>query len=284
MDYKGPLRIPKNQNLSAVESEVEARFAAQIQERLDAMIAEYLARFGTVIDTDRTRELCADYSATKATRTRFSRAVYNPAKALADEIYRRQIRKAAPPEGWRILFTSGGTGAGKSTALAWLSEEPATDEHYDILVDGTLSDHQAAQAKIREALALGHRVTVIHVFRAFAETVRLVVKRAIEMGRAVTLDNIAATHFRSRETLFKLLEEFGSRIKVRVLENRGDEPSRLISLPELANEQGHSVDQLREMAHSLFANEFTSLKVDRPEIYEAFLEKGSRREGPAADH
>ena len=276
MDYEGPLRIPKNQNLSAAEAEVEARFAAQIQGRLDAIIAEYLARFGNVIDTDQARELCADYTATKATRTRFSRAVYNPATALADEIYRREILKTAPPEGWRILFTSGGTGVGKSTALAWLSEEPEAGEHYDILVDGTLSDHQAAQAKIRDAIALGHRVTVIHVFRAFAETVRMVAKRAIEMGRAVALDNIAATHFRSRETLFKLVEEFGPRLKVRVLENRSDAPPRSISLHELANEPGHSVDRLRKMAHSLFVDEFTSLKVDRPEIYEAFLQKGSR--------
>ena len=277
MYYAGPLRILKTESLSAAEAEVEARFAALVQTRLDEIIAEYEARFGSVIDTDRAREFSPDYCASKASRTRFSRAVYQPAKALADEIYQWEIRRAAPLEGWRILFTSGGTGAGKSTALAWLSEEPQTDDHYDILVDGTLSDHQAAQAKIREALALGHRVTVIHVFRAFAETVRLVVKRAIEIGRSVTLDNIAATHFRSRETLFKLLEEFGTRIKVRILENCGEEPSRVISAPELASMQAESVDQLRGMAHAVFADEFASLKISHPEIYEAFLQKGSRR-------
>ena len=277
MYYEGPLRILKTETLSADEAEVEARFAALVQTRLDEIIAEYEARFGSVIDTDRAREFSPDYCASKASRTRYSRAVYQPAKALADEIYRREILKAAPAEGWRILFTSGGTGAGKSTALAWLSEEPQTDDQYDILVDGTLSDHQAARAKIREALALGHRVTVIHVFRAFAETVQLAVKRAIAMGRAVTLDNIAATHFRSRETLFKLVEEFGTRIKVRVLENCGNEPSQVISVPELASKHGESVDRLREMAHSVFADEFASLKNGHPEIYEAFLQKGSRR-------
>jgi hypothetical protein len=155
----------------------------QIQGRLDEVIAEYLARFGTVIDTNRARELCADYSATKATRTRFSRAVYNSAKALADEIYRREIRKTAPPRGWRVLFTSGGTAAGKSTALAWLEETAGPDDRYDILVDGTLSDRATARAKIRRALALGRTVTV-YVHREFAETVLMVVKRAIEMGRA----------------------------------------------------------------------------------------------------
>ena len=46
MDYEGPLRIPKNEKLSADEAEVEARFAAQIQGWLDEVIAEYLARFG----------------------------------------------------------------------------------------------------------------------------------------------------------------------------------------------------------------------------------------------
>jgi dephospho-CoA kinase len=60
---------------------------------------------------------------------------------------------------------SGGPGAGKSTVLAWFSKGPQTDDDYDIIVDGTLSDHQAAQAKIQGALSLGHRVVVVHVFR-----------------------------------------------------------------------------------------------------------------------
>ena len=256
---------------------MEARFAAQIQGRLDETIAEYLAQFGTVIDTDRARELCADYRATEATRARFSRAVYNPAKALADEIYRREIRGTAPRERRRILFTSGGTGAGKSTALDWLAKTIGPDDRPNFLVDGTLSDHAAARAKIRRALALGYSVTILHVHREFREAVRGVVKRTLEDGRAVTLDNIAVTHFRSKETLFALMEEFGVRINVRIVENAGDEQARPISLVELAGKRGETVDQLREMAHTLFADEFASLKVDRPEIYEAFLQAGSRR-------
>ena len=277
MYYAGPLRILKNEMLSAEEAEVEARFAELVQTRLDALIARYHARFGNVIDTDRAREFCPDYCHSKASRTRFSRAVYQPAKALADEIYRRIIRTVEAASGWRILFTSGGTGVGKSTALAWLSEEPEPGDDFDILVDGTLSDHQAAQEKIREALAAGHRVTLAHVHRAFAETVRMVVKRAVEQGRTVTLDNIAVTHFRSRETLLRLAEEFGSRIKIRVLENHAEEPSRAISMTELAGRRRESIDQLRKLAHTLLANEFGSLKIDHPEIHEAFLQKGSRR-------
>jgi hypothetical protein len=277
MDHEGPLRIPKNQNLSAAEAEVEAKFAAQIRARLDETIAEYLARFGTVIDTDRARELCADYTATNATRTQFSRAVYNPAKALADEIYRREIRRTAPLQRRRILFTSGGTGAGKSTALDWLEQTIGPADRPNFLVDGTLSDHTAARAKIRRALALGYDVTILHVHRDFRGAVRGVVQRAVEHGRAVTLDNIAVTHFRAKETLFALMEEFGKRINVRAVENAEDEDARPISLAELAVKRGASVDQLRGIAHALFADEFASLKVNHPEIHEAFLQAGSRR-------
>lgn len=277
MYYAGPLRILKTESLSAEEAEVEARFAALVQTRLDEIIAEYEARFGRVIDTDRAREFSPDYCASKASRTRFSRAVYQPAKALADEIFQREIREAAPSEGWRILFTSGGTGAGKSTALATLGAESESRDQCDIFVDGTLSDYAAALEKIRTALALGHRVTIVHVHRSFEETIRMVVQRAIEMGRAVTIDNIAATHFRSMETLFKLADEFGARINIRVLENTGDQQARPISLNDLAGRQVKSIDQLRKLAHAVLVNEFNSLKVEHPEIHEALFQKGTRR-------
>lgn len=55
MYYEGPLRILKTEMLSADEAEVEARYAALVQTRLDKIIAEYKARFGSVIDTDRAR-------------------------------------------------------------------------------------------------------------------------------------------------------------------------------------------------------------------------------------
>ena len=277
MYYEGPLRILKTKSLSAEEAEVEARFAALVQSRLDEIIAAYEARFGCVIDTDRAREFSPDYCASKASRTRFSRAVYQPAKALADEIYRREIRKGAPAEQRRIVFTSGGTGAGKSTVLATLDAESQSRDQSDIIVDGTLSDYASARTKIRAALALAHRVTLVHVHRDFAEAVRMVVQRAIEMGRAVTLDNIAATHFRSAETLFKLVEEFGGQIEIRVLENSGGQSARPMSLGALAATQARSVDQLRKLAHTLLVHEFNSLKVDYPEIHEALFQKGTRR-------
>ncbi len=277
MYYEGSLRILKTESLSAEEAEVEARFAALVQSRLDEIIAEYEARFGGVIDTDRAREFSPDYCASKASRTRFSRAVYRPAKALADEIYRREIRKGAPAEPRRILFTSGGTGAGKSTTLGMLAAGSESRDPYDVLVDGTLSDYASARAKIRQALAFGHNVAIVHVHRAFAEAVRMVVRRAIEMGRAVTLDNIAATHFRSAETLFQLADEFGARIGIRVVENSGEQHTRTISMDELAATQARSVDQLCKLAHTLLANEFDRIKADHPEIHEALIQKGSRR-------
>lgn len=272
------LFIPTNSQLSPAEARVEAEFAEAIRADLEGFVRRYLERFGPMIDTDRARELCPVYSESEAARTLWSRAVYNPAKALADEIYRRMVRAPAPAFGSSILFTSGGTGVGKSTALAQLSDDDTpAEERYDLLVDGTLSDLAAARAKVRQALALGHRVTIVHVHREFLETIRMVVQRALEMGRAVTLDNIAATHFRSRETLFKLIEEFGDRIEVEIFENSTRREIRSLSPAELAGVPGKEVDDLRKQAHVFFQHEFGSLETSHPGIYSAFRQSGSRR-------
>jgi hypothetical protein len=71
MPYKGPLRILKNETLSADESKVEERFAATVQENLEGIIAEYHARFGNVIDTDRAREFSQDYCASNESKRGF---------------------------------------------------------------------------------------------------------------------------------------------------------------------------------------------------------------------
>jgi hypothetical protein len=65
MYYEGPLRILKTETLSVEEAEVEARFAALVQTRLDEIIAEYEGRFGSVIDMDRAREFSPDYRPSK---------------------------------------------------------------------------------------------------------------------------------------------------------------------------------------------------------------------------
>jgi hypothetical protein len=174
------------------------------------------------------------------------------------------------------LFTSGGTGAGKSTALAlMLNSQIEPEDQYDIVVDGTLSDFDAAKDKIQRALDLGHIVTIIHVHRSFAEAVRMVIKRAIAMGRAVTLDNIAVTHFRSAETLSKLAGDFGGQIGIRVVEF-ADQGLQRISLADLANRQAESIDDLRNRAQTVLENEFNSLKAEKPEIYAALRQRGSR--------
>ena len=271
-------QIPKNEKLSPAESDVEKRFAALVCENLEQLIAEYSKRFGRVIDVDRARELCPDYAASDTARTKWSVATYNPARALADEVYRREIGKPAGPQGCRILFTSGGAGSGKTTAIeALLADSSNAANYFDILVDGTLSDFDAARSKIRQALALGHSVTIIHVNREFLETVRMVVKRAVEMGRVVALEDIAVTRFRSQETLFKLQSEFSGKINIRVLENLTNASPSEIGLDYLGKKRAKSIDELREQAQTLFAHEFGGLKTEHPEIFKAFLQKGSRR-------
>ncbi|MEM0968789.1 MAG: zeta toxin family protein [Verrucomicrobiota bacterium] len=262
--------------MSTEESTVEERFAVYVEENLEELVSEYQASFGNIIDTDRAREFSEDYRKSIENRTRYSRAVYKPAKALADEVYFRRVREPGRLNGLSILFTSGGTGAGKSTALAALGNDFGIDAENFLCVDGTLSDLEAAREKIREAIALNHEVTIVHVHRNFEETVKMVVNRAMEMGRAVALDNIAATHFRSKEVLFRLAEEFEGQIEIRVIINSTQSDPTTSNLEHLRDQQATSIDDLRDLAHAVFENEFQHLKHDRPEIYKAFVERGTR--------
>ncbi len=95
----------------------------------------------------------------------------------------------------------------------------------------------------------------------------------------MTLDNIAATHFRARQTLFKLVEEFegfGEQFTALIGENALGRDVEWFSLARLAAAPGNTVEALRAEAHALFHNEFSGLKSTHPSIHKAFLQAGSR--------
>ncbi len=142
------LQIPKNDKLTPEESGTEASFSVAIQADPESFVRQYLEKFGRYIDTDRARELCLAYRESNETRTRWSRAVYNPAKALADEVYRRQVTQTGPGAGRHVLFTSGDTGVGKSSVLGLMLGGKTLEENgFSLLMDGTLSDLDAARGK-----------------------------------------------------------------------------------------------------------------------------------------
>src|SRR6185503_17559787 len=83
--------IPRDEQLSATDRAVEARFAKQLEADVPAAIEEYAklpgADNGKILNTDLARELSPDY---RADRTR-SAAVHEPASWLVKEMYAQKL-------------------------------------------------------------------------------------------------------------------------------------------------------------------------------------------------
>src|ERR1017187_991466 len=131
------------------ESAVEERANVNLQQNLPALTEAYRNKFGNEISTDNAREIVSpEYAASKEGRTQWGRATQKPASALADHLYEQGIRNPDPSRPRIVLFTSGGTGAGKTTALR---NNPDLTDGAQFMYDSNLgSKKSSVQKSIRQ--------------------------------------------------------------------------------------------------------------------------------------
>jgi len=232
--YPGNLEIAKSQNLTPQEREVEARFAKFLEEHTDEAIARYHAKYGKEINTDNARELSQDYApggmdaedaATRAARAKWSSAVHEPSSALTKEIYRRELKKAAPPnQRSQVVFTAGGAGSGKTTSIRQVPGLGHAVEAAQIVYDTTLSGVRSSMDRISQALAAGKTVSIIYVYRDPIDSlVGGALPRAERNGRTLPLEAFLDTHLGAPEVLLKIAETYKSdqRVEIAVIDNSG---------------------------------------------------------------
>jgi hypothetical protein len=242
--YTGKLRIAKAKNLSTEQREVEARFATYLEARTDEAIARYVERYGKEINTDNVRELSSDYApggmdaedpATVAARTRWGDAVHEPASALTREIYRRALRKEAPPEHRKqVVFTAGGAAAGKTTSIRKLSDLSHAVDAAEIVYDTILSSFRSSLDRISPALDAGRLVSIVFIYRDPIDSfVDGLLPRAKSMGRTLPLDIFINSHVGSIEALPRIAEHYKDdrRVAIAVIDNsRGVEKATVADL------------------------------------------------------
>jgi hypothetical protein len=230
--YPGRLGIAKAKNLSPRQREVEAKFAAYLENHTDEAIARYREKYGKEINTDNARELSPDYApggmdaedaASRAARAQFSAAVHEPSSALAKEIYRRELQKTPKAsERNQVMFTGGGAGAGKTTSIHQVAALERAVDVSQIVVDTTLSSLRSSMERIKQALDAGKEVSVIYVYRDPIESfVGGVLPRADRNGRTLPLDAYIETHLGAPEVLLKVAEAFkgDKRVEIAVIDN-----------------------------------------------------------------
>ena len=165
---------------------------------------------GRVIDVDRIRELSPEY---RADRSR-AHEIHAAASRLSQQLFERAL---AQPVGegrdTLVVFTAGGSGSGKSTAITRL----LGDGNADITLDGTFSTLHKARVRVRAALDSGRDVEIRYVYRAPENAAQTAIRRAISTGRAMLTSVLAENHAESLKTVRAIAEEFKGDKRVSVV-------------------------------------------------------------------
>lgn len=222
-ELRGGSLIPHAQELPALERAIESRFAQRVESDIEGAIAEYGkiegSEGGRVLNTDLARELSPEY---RADRTRSS-AVHEPASYLVKRMYERKLAEA-PTEGQdaHVIFSAGGTGAGKSTGLEHLADADPAIGRAQIIYDTNMNTLDSAVRRIEQALQAGKQVSLVYTWRDPVDApVNGALPRAMRMGRTVPIDEHARTHVGAAQVVKQLAERYAAdeRVTVQVLDN-----------------------------------------------------------------
>ena len=233
---------------------------ARVKQDFAGVVAEYAAlpdsNGGQIINTDIARELSPEY---RADRTR-SAEVHDAASALMTRLYAEKLAQPVPKgEDPYVLFTAGGTGAGKSSALELM---PVVGSKANIIFDGTMSKLKGATEKIEQALAAGRNVHYLYVYRDPVEALKNgALPRAMNSGRTAPLDVLQASHVGSREVVEKLIEKYkdDSRVQFTVVDNSKGKGNATVTA--LANIPKVSDNGLSEKLNETLDQEYQAGKV-----------------------
>jgi hypothetical protein len=148
--------------------------------------------------------------------------VHPAATWIRDELFRRALAETAPEGRNRVVFTSGGNAAGKSTAISFTKDGSGAQ----VVFDSTFSNPEHAGRLVDQALAADKRITVLYVDRPLEDAFRGMLERARREGRVVTISQLIGSHRGAAETIRALWRDFSkdTRFQFRFVDNSGEAP------------------------------------------------------------
>lgn len=264
-----PIKVEPANDLKAEEREIERRATDNLQQNLPGLVEEYRKKYGSEISTDNARDIVSpEYAESAEGATRWSRATQRPAGALADYLYEDSLRNPDASKPRVVVFTSGGTGAGKTTALRQNSDL-ARDARF--LFDSNLVSKKSSLQKIDAARAAGNEVRIVHVIRDPVDALAGgVLPRAMDEGRVVDLDAHARMYRDSAENLRYLARRYAGDpgVKIRAIDNRG-QTARVVPL-DVAYGIRYSTSDLLPKLRSALETEYVQGRISE-QVYRATL-------------
>ena len=256
-----------DENLSPAHKEQERAFAqAMIDRDWDSIVEEYKAlsekngpeetKGGLYNSVDAWRELDPAYRNDRSTAA----AVHEVASTLSKKYFAQVLSQPLQYGGlWSetIIFTSGGTGAGKSSGLRAARE--TLGEAMVMVFDGNLGKTDSGIKKFDQILKSGRTVFVNHTVRNAKEAFEFgALTRAIRQetlwgsGRTVPIWAHSGTHVGSGRALLELVAAYGSdeRVEFVVTDNQYGKDKAIQDAP-LASVLNMSDTELLEPLRSI---------------------------------
>jgi hypothetical protein len=256
------------------------RLSAKMRADYQAVVREYDAlpdsRGGTVLNTDTARELSPDYL---KDRTR-SADVHEPASAFIKRLYAEKL--AGPtPEGYerRVMFTAGGTGAGKTTGVQAM---PVGNP--EIVYDTNMNGMASAVKKIDQALEAGREARIAYVYAdplvAFEQAMGRAMRQKGDYGsgRTVPIVEHVNTHVGAAKVVRELVDKYRNDLRVNFFfidNSRGRGKQAVVELRDLplVGDNG-----LRERLEAAAKEALESGRIDQA-TYAGFLGTPARPAG-----
>ena len=255
---------------------IESAYFDRLQNDYPGLAAEYSqlpsTDNGRILNTDDAREMSPEY---RMDRTR-SADVHEPSSAFVKQMYAEKLSQDTPPGKHNsVVFTAGGTGAGKTTGLQEAQKVNQNIQNAEIVYDTNMNSFDSADKKIQQALKAGRNASIIYTYRDPVEALENgALKRASRMeaemgtGRTVPIDEHFKTHAGSREVMEQLQAKYGDdhRFHLMVIDNsRGPGNAAVVSGLDKLPKLDHTV--VRKGLNDALESQFKSGKISRA-IYE----------------
>jgi hypothetical protein len=244
--------IPRSRQLTATERAAETRMVQKIAKDEPGAIRQYRKENGKVISGDEAKKFSDDYSADiPGSRTAYSVAAHKPGSYLAKQVYKTMLSEAPKKgEAKSVLFTAGGTGAGKSSAIRSSTALKEAESSAHIVYDSNMANLGSAVKRIDEALAADHAADIVYIVRDPVEALvdgaikRTLNKNSPDYGRAIPLDAHVSTHKGAYEVIGQIIEKYKSnpKVNVKIHLNEGKDKVREIKYDEIPKEWYKDLD------------------------------------------
>jgi len=234
---------PQQPQMHPADQEYFNRIQTQYPQLVEEYAAHPESKGGRVINTDVAREMSQHY---REDRTR-SADIHEGASSFMKKIYADRLSQPTP-KGMdnTVVFSAGGTGAGKTTALDILEKVDPALAKAEMIYDTNMNKFSSADKKIQQALDAKRKVRIVYTYRDPAEALENgALSRAHRMekekgsGRTVPIGEHLKTHLGSRQVIEQLQKKYAKnkRVNIQIVDNslgRGNaRASQLDKLPKL---------------------------------------------------